>query len=87
MTDVQSQLWKAPCPCHLIIELWVIVKNNSQNLLSANTWPTVGRQTANCGPTDSQLSVDRWQTVRQQSLLCLRPKCWPTVGQQMADSR
>ena len=36
----------------------VIVKNNSQNLLSANSWATVAQLSADCWPTDGQLSAN-----------------------------
>ena len=58
----------------------VIVKNNSQNLLSADSWPSVGRQLAVCQPTVGRQSAVCWPTVGQQSA-----DCWPTVGRQTAD--
>ena len=36
----------------------VIVKNNSQNLLSANSQATVGQLSADCWSTDGQLSAN-----------------------------
>ena len=73
---------------YLCFLITVIVKNNSQNLLSADSRPSVsqqladsrpsvGRQLANSRPTVGQLLADRLPTVNQQ--LADRQ---PTVGQQ-----
>ena len=60
----------------------VIVKNNSQNLLSVDCRPTVGRLSADCRPTVGQLLANSRPTVDRQSA-----DRRPTVGRQTADSR
>ena len=45
----------------------VIVKNSSQNILSADCRPNVGRQSADCWPTVGRLLANSWPTVGQQS--------------------
>ena len=71
------------------------MKNNSQNLLSVDCRPTVGRLFADCWPTVSQLLVDSWPTVGRLSAhswatVCVRfeakvlADCRPTVCRQSA---
>ena len=58
-TDVLALVTKSECA--------VIVKNNSQNLLSANSWPSVGRQLANSRPTVGQLPANCCPSSRTHS--------------------
>ena len=51
------------------------MKNSSPKKLSADCWPTVGRQSANSRTTVDRQSDDSRPTVGRQSA-----NCWPTVG-------
>ena len=51
------------------------VKNSSLKKLSADCWPTVGRQLANSRTTVSQQLANSRTTVDRESA-----NCWPIVG-------
>ena len=59
-----------------LINASVIVKNNSQNLLSVDCRPTVGHLSADCWPTVGRQSTDSRPTVDRLSADC-RPTSWP----------
>ena len=66
----------------LITQLAEKMKNSSPKKLSADCWPTVGRQSANSRPTVGRQSTDSRPTVGR-----LLAVCRPTVGRLLAACR
>ena len=90
LPGAQSSVVQVDPPVILLAGFGVIVKNNSPNLLSANCWPSVGRQLADrrptvcvmfeakvladCRPAVGRQSVTWWQPVSNVSVTCRRGK-------------
>ena len=89
----QNSLWREIKRSAKLLEK---MKNSSPKKLSADCWPTVGRQSADSRPTVGRQSTDSRPTVGRLSADCRLPPstkifcrqsadCWPFVDGLSAD--